>query len=140
MNMNCCSCRNYCTCTVAALVLSVVLGIVAAFLQISGTITVTAAFLWVALGIGVVYLGVTLVASALAKRAEGTACKCAALTAQLLGALATALVALVLLGVGVVATSVVSALLVGLLVASLVLTLASTACLARNLFGCSHNA
>ena len=139
MNMNCCPCRNYCNCTIAALVLSVVLGIVAAFLQISGTIAVTAAFLWVALGIGVVYLGVSLIASAMARCAEGTTCKCAALTAQLLGALATALVALVLLGVGIVATSVVSALLVGLLVASLVLTLASTACLARNLFGCSHN-
>lgn len=138
--MNCCSCRNYCNCTIAALVASVVLGIVAAFLQISGTITVTPAFLWVALGIGVVYLGVTLITAALAGGRDGSECKCAALTALLAGALATAVVALVLLGVGVVATSVVSALLVGLLVASLVLTLTSTACLVRNLLGCSRNA
>ena len=137
MNMNCCSCRENCNCTIAALVLSVILGVIAAFLQIAGTITVTTAFLWVALGIGVVYLGVTLIAAAVAKKHDGSRCKCVALNALLAGALGTALLSLVLLGVGVVATSVVSAWLVGLLIFALTLALTSTACLARALANCS---
>ena len=59
-----CGCRP--GCTVKAFLVSALIGIVAAFLQITGTITVTTAFLWVALGIAVVYLGVVLVSSALA--------------------------------------------------------------------------
>lgn len=50
-----CSCR--CSCTAVALIVSAILGVLAAFLQITGVITVTTAFLWVALGIAVVYLG-----------------------------------------------------------------------------------
>ena len=139
MNMSCCSCRENCNCTIAALVVSAILGIVAAFLQISGTITVTAAFLWVTLGIAVTYLAVTLLTAALARKSDGSRCKCAAITTQLAGALVTAVVSLVLLGVGIVATSVVSALLVGPLVFGLVLTLTATACLARTLANCSSN-
>lgn len=129
----CCSCR--CNCTLAAIVASVVLGVVAAFLQIAGVFTATVVFAWVALGVAVVYLGLVLLSTALA-RADGSACKCAALNALLVGILGTALVSLVLLAVGIVATSVVSALLVGLLVAFLALILASTACLVRNLADC----
>ena len=137
MNISCCSCRENCNCTIAALVVSGILGVVAAFLQIGGLITITPAFLWVTLGIGVAYLATTLLATALARRTDGGRCKCAALTALLAGALATAILSLVLLGVGITATSVVSALLVGLLIAGLVLALTSTACLARSLADCS---
>ena len=136
--MNMCSCSCRCNCTVAAVIASVIAGVVAAFLQIAGTITVTAAFLWVVFGIGVGFVAVSLIAAALAKRTEGTVCKCAALNALLLGALGAAIFALVLLGVGVVATSIVSALLVGVTVLSLVLTLSTAACLTRNLLGCSQ--
>ena len=129
-----CNCR--CNCTFAAIVAAIIIGVITAFLQITGVITVTAAFLWVVLGIAVVYLAVLLVSFALARR-EGTVCLCASLNAALAGILGSALFAVVLLGVGIVATSVVSAILVGLLLFFLSLTLASAACLARELTDCT---
>ena len=122
-----CSCRN--SCTLLAIIASLILGIVAAFLQITGAITVTPAFLWVALGIAVVYLAVLEVSVALARRAERKPCLCDALSTALAGILGTILLAVVLLAVGIVATSVLSAILVGGLVAFLSLTFAGTACL-----------
>lgn len=120
-----CNCRR--DCTLFALIAAVILGIVAAFLQITGTITVAAAFLWVALGIAVVYLAVLLVTSALVRRSECRSCLCGSLAGVLAGILGAILFSLVLLAVGIVATSVISAILVGLLVASLTLTFAGTA-------------
>jgi hypothetical protein len=129
------SCNCYCkrNCTLIALVVSAILGVVAAFLQIAGTITATPVFLWAAAGVAVVYLAV-LVASA--ARGEGRRCLCAALNAVLLGILGTVLFSVVLLAVGIVATSVLSAVLVGLVVASLALTLTASACLVRCLADC----
>lgn len=129
-----CSCRR--DCTLLAVVASLIIGVVAAFLQITAVITVTPAFLWVALGIGVGYLGVLLVTTALARRSESKPCLCSTLGAVLTGILGTILFAVVLLAVGITATSVVSAILVGLLVAFLALTFASSACLVKCLADC----
>lgn len=129
-----CNCR--CSCTAAALIAGVIVGVIAAFLQITGVITVTAAFLWVVFGIAVVYLGVLAVAAALTRRMQQSQCMCAALNAVLIGILGTVLFALVLLAVGIVATSVVSAILVGLLLLFFTLTLASTACYVKSLSDC----
>ena len=129
-----CNCRR--DCALLAVVASLILGIVGAFLQITGVITVTPAFLWVALGIGVVYLAVLVATTALARRGECRPCRCRSLEAVLTGILGTILFAVVLLAVGVVATSVVSAVLVGLLVASLALTFAGSACLVKCLADC----
>ena len=131
----CCSCR--CNCTLIGLAASVLLGVIAAFLAIAGTITVAASFGWVTLGIAVVYLAVALVAVPMAHHSCGSDCKCAALRALIAGVLSMALASLVVLAVGLVATSVVSALLIGWLVASLALTLVSTACLVSDLAGCN---
>ena len=128
-----CNCK--CRCPVAAIVVAVVLGIVAAFLQITGTITVTTAFLWTVFGIGVVYLGV-LAATVAASSADVSTCACASLSTLLAGIVGTILFAAVLLGVGIVATSVVSAILVGILVGFFFLTITATACLVRYLAGC----
>lgn len=128
-----CNCR--CNCTFAAVVAAIIIGVVAAFLQITGAITVTAAFLWVVLGIAVVYLAVLLLSAFLGRR-EGTTCLCSSLNAVLIGILGSALFAVVLLAVGIVATSVVSAILVGLLLFFLFLTLAGTACAVRELSDC----
>jgi len=129
-----CGCRR--DCTLYALIASLLLGIIAAFLQITGVITVTAAFLWVALGIGVVYLGTLPITLALTRRGDGRGCLCNGLDALLTGLLVTILLAVILLAVGIVATSVVSAILVGVLVAGLTLTFTSTACLVRCLADC----
>jgi hypothetical protein len=112
--------------------------VVAAFLQISGIITVGTAFLWVAFGIGVVYLGVLAAAFALRRGAESAGCLCRLLKAVLVGILGTILVSVILLAVGITATSAISAILVGLLVFFLSLTLTGTACLIKCLADCGE--
>lgn len=134
-----CGCRP--NCTVWALIISAVLGVLAAFLQITGVITVAAVFLWVVFAIAVVYLGSLLAAEALARPTESRACQCSGLETLLAGILGTillavVLLAVVLLAVGIVATSVVSAILVGLLVFFFSLTLGASACYVRCLSGC----
>ena len=57
-----CNCRN--NCTSIAVVVSIIIGIITAFLRITGVITVTPAFLWVVFGIAVVYLAVVLATTA----------------------------------------------------------------------------
>lgn len=51
------SCDSKCNCTIAAIIVSAIVGVVTAFLQITGVITVAPVFLWVVFGIAVVYLG-----------------------------------------------------------------------------------
>ena len=60
-NRNC----NRNECLIVAIASSVVIGIVAAVLRITGIITTTPAFLWVLFGIAVVYLAVAFVVSSL---------------------------------------------------------------------------
>ena len=134
---NCCSCSCRCTCTVAALLLSAILGVLAAFLQITGVITVTTPFLWVAFGIAVVYLGLLTAAAILAKCPEPARCRCSALNTLLVGILGTILLAVILLAVGITATGIVSAILVGLLVFFLFLIFFGTACYVRSLTECT---
>lgn len=132
-----CNCNCNFNCTLAAVISSVVVGVVTAFLQILGIITVGTAFLWVALGIAVVYLAGLVWASALSRGRERALCLCRTLNTLLAGVLGTALLSLVLLAVGVVATSVLSAVLVGLLVFFLWLTVAASACYVRCAADCN---
>lgn len=129
-------CRCRCSCLLAAVIASVIVGVVTAFLQIIGVITVTTAFLWVVLGVAVVYLGVLLVAAALSGGEEASECLCATLNALLAGILGTALLAVVLLAVGIAAASILSAVLVGALLFFFSLLLTGTACLVRSLMNC----
>lgn len=133
--MNCnCSCR--CRCAVVALIVSAIIGVLTAFLQVTAVITVAPVFLWVALGIAVVYLAVLLVATALNGCRDGRRCMCAGLDGILVGILGTILLSLVLLAVGIVATSVISAILVGLLLFFLALVFTGTACYIRTVADC----
>lgn len=131
-----CNCERNNTCTAAAVVASIIVGIITAFLQITGVITVTTAFLWVVLGVSVVYLAVLLITAAINGESHVLRCLCTALNALLIGILGSALVAVILLATGIVATSIVSAILVGLLLLFAALILTSTACLIRCLFNC----
>lgn len=117
-----CDCKR--NCVLWAVIASVILGIVTAFLQITGIVTVTTAFLWVILGVAVVYLAVVLIAAAL----SGTSCPDAIINALLAGVLGTVLFSVILLAVGIVATGAVTAILAGLAVLFFSLTLTSTAC------------
>ena len=131
-----CNCTNRCSCILAAIIASVILGVVAAFAQITGVITVAAVFLWAALGFGVVYLAAVLLAVVLTGRSLRSGCACETLDTLLAGILGTVLLSLVLLAVGITATGIVSAILVGLLAAALTLTVTATACFIRSLLDC----
>ena len=126
-----CSCK--CKCTRAAFIVSAIVGVVTAFLQITGVITLTPVFLWVAFGIAVAYLGI-LAATASNRASE---CLCRSLHAVLFGILGSILFALVLLAVGIVATSILSAILAGILLFFASLMVTSTACLVRSLYSCA---
>lgn len=136
--MNVLGCNYKCSCTVAAVIASVIIGVIAAFLQITAVITVTPVFLWVAFGIAVICLGKLALATALARRVDNDTCACSALNAVLLGILGTILFAVILLAVGITATSVVSAILIGLLLFFFTLMLTATACLIRTQAACER--
>lgn len=128
-------CRFRPACTTLALIASVIVGVVTAFLQITGVILATPVFLWVALGVAVGYLAIQTLAAALASRRETAGC-CRQLGTVLVGILGTILLSVVLLAVGIVATSILSAILVGLLLFFLALTVTGTACYIRCLTVC----
>ena len=126
MEMSCC--RNRFNCTAFAVIASLIVGVVTAFLRITGVITLTPVFLWVTLGVALVYLAVTLIAAAIARCGEDN---CRALPGLLLGALGTALLSVVLLAITFVATSFLGAFLSGALLFFFSLLLTSTACYIR---------
>lgn len=128
-----CGCKG--SCTTAALIASAVIGVLAAFFQITGLITLNAVFLWVAFAIAVGYLGL-LVLSVPTGQTDSNGCQCRTLQVLLLAILGTILLSVILLAVGIVATSVISAILVGLLVFFFSLVFASTACYVRCLADC----
>ena len=130
-----CNCRN--RCVLLAIAASVIIGIVAAFLFITGAVTVTPVFLIVAFGIAIAALGVAAVTAALVRRYAGD-CLCTALQAVLTGILGTVLVSVVLLAVGITATSVISAILVGLAAGFFALTVTAGACFVRCLADCEE--
>lgn len=137
MSQNHCDCKFGCVAISA--IASFIIGIIAAALTFTATITITPAFLWVALGIAVVYLATVLLSSALIRSSGVRGCVCSTIPALLTGILGTALSALILLGVGFAATSVLGAIIAGVLVFFLSLTLATTACLVKCTAGCSDS-
>lgn len=127
-------CNSRCTCSLVAVIVSAVIGVVAAFLQITAAITVTTVFLWAVLGVALVYLAVLLATSSFARCVK--VCACTALNTVLAGILGTVFFGVILLAFGIVATSVVSAVLVGLLIASFALTVTGSACLVKECTRC----
>ncbi|MBO5007667.1 MAG: hypothetical protein J6D26_02425 [Clostridia bacterium] len=132
-----CSCRS--DCAGLAIVASLILGIVAAFLRITAVITVTPAFLWVVFGIAVVYLAVTLVTSAIVRSAGAYSCVCSVLPVLLTGILGSVLTAVILLAVTFVATSIIGAIITGALIFFFSLVITSAACLVKCVAGCRNN-
>ena len=129
--MTCSNCETKINCTGIAIVASLILGIIAAFLQITAVLTLTPILLASVIIIALVYLAVTLIAISLTQ--NSTACRtlCSVLSVLLFGILASVLFATILLIIVVPTTSVIGAILVGLLVFSFSLILLSTACLIK---------
>lgn len=132
-----CSCKCEVNCPLLSVAAAVIIGVVTAFLRITAVITVTPAFLWVALGIAVVYLAVILVSTSLIKCSETRApCICPLLTILLTGILGTILLSVILLAIEFVATSIIGAIITGALLGFLSLLLTSTACLVKCISRC----
>lgn len=132
--MNCCQCRF--SCTSFAVIVSVIVGVIAVFLTLMGTLAVGTPLLWVFFGIAVGYLALTLVSVRFCDSDERTNCLCPVLSVLLTGILGTILFSLILLLIDVAIASVVGAILSGLLFLSFALTLTTTACLIKCLADC----
>ncbi len=131
-----CNCRI--SCPLLAIAASVIIGVITAFLTITAVITLTPAFLWVVLGIAVVYLAVTLISAAIAQdRDTRLGCLCPIISTLLTGILGAILLSIVLLGIEFAATSIIGAIIAGGLLAFLSLLLTSTACLVKCLLRCN---
>ncbi len=134
MMTSCRCCKT--SCTVIAIVTSLIIGIITSFLRITATITLTPAFLWVLLGIAVGYLAITLVSGAIFRK-ECCNDLCTIVTTFLVGVLGTILLSIVLLAIEFVATSIIGAILTGGLLFFFFLTLTSIACLVRCFLNCN---
>ena len=134
MSTSCRCCRV--SCSVFAVVASLIIGIITAFLRITAVISLTPAFLWVLFGISVVYLAVTFIAGAIANY-NRCGCLCGIITALLAGILGTILLSVVFLAIEFVATSIIGAILTGALLFFFSLVITSTACLVRCFFNCA---
>ena len=134
--MNTCNDACRCPCVLAAGGVSLLLGILVAFLQITGAIAIGTPLLWVLLGVAVAYLGLLLLVASPERDGERCGCLCPVLRALLAGILGTVLLAVILLVVDIASAGVLGALLTGLLVFSFFLMLTASACLVRSLFGC----
>lgn len=132
-------CKDENGCTIVSLIVSAVLGVIAAFRRITGVITVTPAFLWVVFGIAVVYLAVLLLVSPHIRRNGVCVGIPLTLTALVAGILGTVLFAVILLGVEFVTTSVIGAIVTGALVFFFFTAVSVTACLVRNIILCGSN-
>ncbi len=130
-----CSCRY--NCTDLAIVASVLVGLIAGILTFSAIITITPAFLGVLLGIGVVYLAITLITAPFLRIRGAQYCICRIIPILLTGILGTILTSIILLGVTFAAASVLGAIISGLLLAFFTLIVTTVACLVRCITGCS---
>ncbi len=116
---------------------SVILGIIAAFLRFAGTVAVGTTFLWAVFAAAVGTLGVALIVSGTsACCAQLSPCACPLLATTLIGALGSTLLSNVLLSATLAATSVLGAALFGVLILFFVLMLLSTAALTWQLSRC----
>lgn len=130
-----CNCKT--GCNVLGLIVSLIAGIVALVLNITGTITVLPLFLWIGFGvaIGLLILTLLIVASTDEERRERN-CICKALSTLQLGALGAILTALVLLAVDFGGISIIGAILYGAFFFFFVLLITSVICLARCYASC----
>ena len=132
------NCENRRDCTGIAFVVSLIIGVIAAFLQITAVITLTPIFSIVAFGVAAIYLAVTLIASALTQRASACNNCCIPLFAVLVGILGTILTSVILLAITFAATSVIGAIIVGALFFFFSLMIISVACLIRCFLNCGN--
>lgn len=135
--MNLCNCIFKSRCTTSAILAGILIGVISAFLQITGTAIITPAFLLGSLVLAVLFLALLLLSVSLAPKTSIRECLCDVLTILLAGILGTVLLALILIASGITATSVISAILVGILLFFLTLIFTGAACFIRCIIFCT---
>ena len=130
--------RLRCTdgCTILAIIASIFVGVITAFLTLTAAITITAAFTWVTFGIAVVYLAIVYISSTCMRCIAVQNCICPKISVLLTGILGTILTSLILLGITFAATSTVGAVIAGALGFFFSLMITETACLIKCVTGC----
>ena len=132
-----CNCRM--GCTASGLIASLIAGVVALVLNITGTIAVLPLFAWIGFGIAVGLLIVTfLVAAFTDEERKERGCICRALSTLQIGALGAILTALVLIAVDFGGISIIGAIIYGAFFFFFVLLIASLICLARCYASCGE--
>ena len=131
--MNCCQCKF--NCSGIAVIASIIVGVIAAFLTFSGNIAISTYLLWAFFGIGLSFLALTLTVMGL-KDYDCTECICPPLATMLAGVFGTIAMSLVLLLVDVAVATVVGAILYGLLFLFFTLLITSVACIIKCFTGC----
>ena len=130
------NCETKFNCTGIAIVASLILGIIAAFLQITAVLTIPPILFAGVVIIALVYLAVALIAISLTHASTTCRTLCSVLSVLLFGILGSVLFAVILLIIDVAATSVIGSILVGLLAFSFSLLLMTTACLIKCIARC----
>ena len=123
-------------CILTAIIASLLVGVVGAFLRFSAVITVTPAFLWVLFGIGIVLLAVLFLTAVFARSGRARACLCSDTGYLLTGILGTLLTSVILLGVNFAATSILGAVITGALLFFFTFTVTTLACTVKCLTDC----
>lgn len=134
--MNVCGCKSRCDCTVFAVIASVIVGVVTAFLNFSLTIAVPQFVLWIFFGVALIALVAALLTAPFVNKKETDGCLCSALSALITGVLGTVLFSLILVLADIATAGLLGSVLTGLLFAFFTLTVTSVACLARSIFNC----
>lgn len=132
-----CDCKNNNDCRLTAIIVSVIAGVVAAFLNFSATIAVPQFVLWILFGIAAGFLAFTFLIAPMINKCETRNCLCPVLSTLLLGIFGTILFSFVLVLIDITAAGLVGSLLTGLLFASFSLTLTSVACFIKCLLNCN---
>ncbi len=130
-----CECKR--DCLLFSAIASIIIGIIVAFLRITGVITVTPTLLIVAFGIAVLFLVATLIAAALWGQRICRTCAYTTISGVLTGVLGTLLLSVVLLAIPFAATSIIGAIITGALAAFLTYIFTATACTIKCFVKCS---
>lgn len=136
MSLFCCDNRR--DCLGLAVAVSILVGVVAAFLTFAAVITVAPVFLWVTFGIAVGFLGLALASASLIQGTVPCRSFCSTLTALLVGILGTVLLSVILLAISFAATSLIGAIITGVLVFFFALVLTTAACLVKCIVNCNN--
>jgi hypothetical protein len=134
--MSDCNCNNRVDCRFLAVAASLIVGIVAGVLTFTGVVAIGVPFLWVALGVGLLYLGVILLTVINSASRNVRECICSVSGIVTAGILGTLLTAVILLGVAFAATSVLGAIISGALLTFLSLLVTSAVCLIKCVSNC----